>query len=263
MKIDFPLILLSVVLFSGVVVLIDFLFCIFNKESFLEKKKRPFVIEYARAFFPVLLLVFCIRTFLIQPYRVPTSSLAPTVLPGDFILVNQYHYGIRFPVWDKKLISIGEPKRGQIALFYYPVDHDLTFVKRVVGLPGDRISYINKTLYINGVKQPKKYIGDVTRLNDFGQLVTYQEYQEDLNGVKHEIFERSDVPGVNFYNITVPKNEYFMMGDNRDESDDSRYWGFVPDHDLLGHALFVWLSWNNNAAHWYDSVRWNRFGNKL
>lgn len=263
MTFDFPLILLSVIVFSGVVVLVDFIFCLFKREKFLEKKKRPIIIEYARAFFPVLLLVFCIRSFLFQPYRVPTGSLEPTVMPGDFILVNQFDYGLRFPVWDKKLFSVDEPKRGQIALLSYPVDHTFTFVKRVVGLPGDHISYINKVLYINGKKQPQQYIGTVTRLNDFGQLTTYQKYQEDLNGVKHDIFVRPDMPAENFYNLVVPKNEYFVMGDNRDESDDSRYWGFVPEKNLVGRAMIIWMSWDPHAAHWYDYIRWHRIGNKL
>ncbi len=263
MNLDFPLILLSVVLFSGVVVFCDFIFCLINREPLFEKKKRPFVIEYARAFFPVLLLVFCIRSFLFQPYRVPTGSLEPTVLPGDFILVNQYHYGVRFPIWDKKLLSVGEPARGQIALFYYPVDHAFTFVKRVVGLPGDHISYINKVLTINGKVQPQKSLGEVTRLNDFGELTTYQKYEEDLNGVKHDIFVRADMTSHNFYNVVVPPGEYFMMGDNRDESDDSRWWGPVPEKDFIGHALFIWMSWDSNAPHWYDFIRWNRVGNKL
>src|SRR3990167_2016205 len=260
---NFPLILLSVIVFSGVVTFVDFIFCLCKRESFFEKKKRPLVIEYARAFFPILLLVFCIRSFLFQPYRVPTGSLEPTVLPGDFIFVNQYHYCVRFPIWNKKLFSVDEPKRGQIALFYYPVDHAFTFVKRVVGLPGDHIRYINKVLYINGKKQPQKFIGDVTRLNDFGQLTTYQKYQEDLEGVKHDIFIRSDAPVNNFYNLVVPKNHYFVMGDNRDDSDDSRFWGFVPEQNLVGRAMFIWMSWDPTAAHWYDYIRWHRIGNKL
>ncbi len=263
MSIDFPLILLCVIGFSGAAVLVDYIFCLFKHERFLEKKKRSLVIEYSRAFFPVLLLVFCIRSFLVQPYRVPSGSLEPTVKPGDFILVNQYHYGIRLPIWNKKIISVAEPKRAQIALFPYPVNPAITFVKRVIGLPGDHISYINKTLYINGKKEPQKFIGNVTQLNDFGQLVTYQIYQEDLNGVKHDIQIRSDVPAVNFYNLVVPKNEYFMMGDNRDDSDDSRNWGFVPEHTLIGHALFIWMSWDANASHWYDDIRWNRIGNEI
>jgi len=133
----------------------------------------------------------------------------------------------------------------------------------VIGLPGDHISYINKTLYIDGKKQPKKFLNLVTRLNDFGQLITYEKYQEDLDGVKHDIFLRADAPAENFYNLVVPKKEYFMMGDNRDESDDSRFWGFVPENTLIGHALYIWMSWDSHAAHWYDSVRWSRIGNKL
>src|SRR3990167_4106628 len=236
MNFDFPLILLSVIVFSGVVVLCDFVFCRINHEKLFEVKKRPLIIEYSRAFFPVLLLVFCIRSFVAQPYRVPTSSLAPTVFPGDFIFVNQYHYGLRFPVWNKKIMSVGEPDHGQIALFSYPVDHAFTFVKRVIGLPGDHISYINKTLYVNGKEQPQKYIGTDTRLNDFGQLITYQIYQEDLEGVKHDIFVIANDPPENFYNLVVPKNEYLAMGDNRDESDDSRGWGFVIFF-LVGRGL--------------------------
>lgn len=262
MSIDFPLILLSVIVFSGAVILVDFIFCLYKHEKFLEKKKRPVIIEYSRAFFPVLLLVFCIRSFLVQPYRVPTGSLEPTVLPGDFILVNQFDYGIRLPIWAKKILSVGEPTRGQIALLYYPVDHHFTFVKRVIGLPGDHISYIHKVLYINGKEQSQKFIGNVTRLEN-GQLMTYQEYQEDLNGVKHDIFELANQSAHNFYNLIVPKHEYFVMGDNRDNSDDSRYWGFVHEHALIGRALFVWMNWDSNAAHWYDYIRWNRIGNKL
>lgn len=261
MTVDFPLILLSVVVFTGVVTLCDIVVCLYRREKVFGKHiKRPLIIEYSRAFFPVLLLVFLIRSFVVQPYRVPTGSLEPTVIPGDFILVNQYDYGLRFPVWDKKLVSMGEPKHGQIALFYYPVNHALTFVKRVVGLPGDHISYVNKTLYINGEKQPQTFLEDVTRVNDFGELVTYQKYQEDLLGVKHDIFIRRDTPSVDFYNVVVPKGEYFMMGDNRDESDDSRFWGAVPEKDLVGHALFVWMSWDSNASHWYNHIRWQRVG---
>lgn len=264
MNFDFPLILLSAVVFTGVVTLCDILVCLYRKETVFGKHiKRPLIIEYARAFFPVLLLVFLIRSFVAQPYRVPTGSLEPTVIPGDFIFVNQYDYGLRFPVWDKQLVSVGKPDRGQIGLFYYPVNHAITFVKRVIGLPGDHISYIDKVLYINGKKQTQTLVGDVTRVNDFGQLVTYQKYQENLDGVKHDIFVRSDVPANNFYNVVVPKGHYFMMGDNRDESDDSRYWGAVPDKDFIGRALLIWMSWNSNPSHWYHYIRWDRIGTKL
>lgn len=264
MTIDFPLILLSVVLLTGVITFCDIVVCLVKREQVFGKEvKRPLIIEYARAFFPVLLLVFVIRSFVVQPYRVPTGSLEPTVVPGDFILVNQFDYGVRFPVWNKQLVSVGHPKRGQIALFYYPVNHKLTFVKRVIGLPGDSISYVNKVLYINGKKQPQSFVSDVTRVNDFGQLTTYKKYKENLNGVTHDFFVRPDVPATNFYHVIVPKGHYFMMGDNRDESDDSRYWGFVSEKDLVGHALLIWMSWNSSASHWYDHIRWNRVGTHL
>lgn len=263
MTFNFPLILMSVVLFSGVVTLVDLIYCLCNKENFFEKKKRPIIIEYTRSFFPVLLLVFFIRTFLAQPYRVPTGSLEPTVLPGDLLLVNQFSYGLRMPLWNTKLVSINEPAYGQIALFYYPTDPHITFVKRIVGLPGDHISYIDRTLYINGKAQPQKYIGDVTRINDFGQLVTYQKYEENLEGVKHNIFIRTDVQKNNFYNVIVPSDAYFAMGDNRDESADSRYFGFVPEKDFIGKAMLVWLSLDSNASHWYDYIRFDRIGKKL
>lgn len=263
MSFDFPLILFCVVVFTGLVSLCDMVYCLVKKEPFFAKRKRPVVIDYSRSFFPVLLLVFVIRSFLFQPYRVPTGSLEPTVMPGDFILVNQYDYGFKMPIWNKKLFSVGEPKVGQIALFYYPVNHAYTFVKRVVGVPGDHVSYINKTLYINGKKQPQKYLGEVTRVNDFGQIVTYKKYQENLMGVKHDIFTRPDVPATNFYNVVVPKGDYFMMGDNRDESDDSRYWGLVPEKNFIGRALFVWMSWDSHPDHWYQSIRWHRIGSSL
>ena len=159
--------------------------------------------------------------------------------------------------------DVDEPQRGQIALFSYPVNNSYIFVKRVIGLPGDHISYINKTLYINGKKQPKKFIKDVTQLNDFGQMITYQAYQEDLSGVKHDILIRPDVPAVNFYNLVVPKNKYLMIGDNRDESDDSRYWGYVDESEFVGQAFLIWMSWDAHANHWYDDIRWNRIGNKI
>lgn len=263
MTFDFPLILLNIVVLTGIVSMVDIIFCVVKREPAFAKIKRPIIIEYSRAFFPVLLAVFLIRSFVAQPYRVPTGSLEPTVMPGDFIFVNQYDYGLRFPVWNKKIVSIGEPQTGQIALFYYPVDHRFNFVKRVIGVPGDKISYIDKVLYINGKKQPQQYLGEVTRFNDFGQLVTYQKYEENLNGVKHNILVIASYPAINFYNLAVPKGEYFMMGDNRDESDDSRFWGFVPEHDFIGRALFVWMNLDSHATRVLDYIGWKRIGTKL
>ena len=207
---------------------------------------------------------------MVQPYRVPTGSLEPTVIPGDLILVNQFAYGLRMPVWMKTLVSIGEPKKGQIALFYWPVNPRITFVKRVIGVPGDHISYINKVLTINGKKATQKFIGYSTDTNG-GPTWRVAIYEENLNGVKHKIYVcpkgsvncPSDSRPHNFYNLVVPKGEYFMMGDNRDNSDDSRDWGFVPERNLIGKALFVWMSWDSSAKNWTKKIRWSRIGTKL
>lgn len=274
MSIDFPIILLLLTIFSGVVALVDSIYCSWKKwkgqgEQISERK--PILIEYARAFFPVLLIVFLIRSFLIQPYRVPTGSLEPTIMPGDFILVNQYDYGLHFPVWNKKILSVGEPKTGQIALFFWPVNKKVTFVKRVIGVPGDRISYIDKVLYINGKKAKQKFIGYATEKNGPGQPSwKVAVYQENLNGVKHNIYvcPKSSTncpnPGAhNFYNLVVPKGKYFMMGDNRDNSDDSRDWGFVPEQNFIGKALYIWMSWDPMQANIFKKIRWDRIGIKL
>lgn len=165
-------------------------------------------------------------------------------------------------MWGKKIVSVGKPKRGQIALFYYPVNHAITFIKRVIGVPGDRISYINNVLYINGKKLPEKFIKTVSQLNDAGQLITYQEYQETIGGVKHNLLRRPDAKVINFYNLVVPKGKYFMMGDNRNESDDSRYWGFVPEQNLIGRALLIWMSWDSHAD-LLHKIRWHRIGTLL
>ena len=258
MNLDFPLILTAATLFTGMVTLVDWLYS--RKQGKLEN--MHVLIEYSRAFFPVLLAVLVIRSFLFQPYRVPTGSLEPTVMPGDLILVDQFQYGLKLPVYDTQIVPISEPKTGQIALFYYPVNHALTFVKRVLGVPGDRISYINKVFYINGKKMNQTYVGDALDSDGSGNFWPVKVYRENLEGIEHDIYVRSDVPARNFYNLIVPKNKYFMIGDNRDGSDDSRYWGFVPEQDFIGRALYVWFSWDSEASLW-SKVRWDRIGNKL
>lgn len=263
MSFDFPLILFMLTVLSGVIALVDWILRRMRSKKNLPAlyTEPPIAIEYARAFFPVLLIVFCIRSFIIQPYRVPTGSLEPTVMAGDFILVNQFQYGLKFPVWNQTLIPVSHPKRGQIALFHYPVNKAVTFVKRVIGLPGDHISYINKILYINGKKMPQKFIRDGLDVPDGD--IPVKIYQEDLDGVKHLIYRRADVPARNFYNLVVPKGEYLMMGDNRDNSDDSLYWGFVPAKNFIGEAFLVWMSWNSYTPNWSDKIRWHRIGTVL
>jgi signal peptidase I len=269
---SFSFILLALTVFSGVVTLIDI---IWQKRAVKlgeePRNKLPVLVDYSKSFFPVLLIVLLLRSFLWQPYQVPTGSLEPTVVPGDLILVDQYAYGLKMPVWNKVFIPTTTLKRGDIAVFHYPVNTNLNFVKRIIGVPGDKISYVNKVLTINGkvMQQTRLKSGFDTEPNQPSTAVTI--YSENLDGVKHEIQINNQVPVNNFYNLVVPKGEYFMMGDNRDNSEDSRYWGFVPKADFIGKASVVFMSWDS-SAHWFsshfpfilrDKVRWGRIGNSL
>jgi signal peptidase I len=253
---DFPLLLTSLVLISGVVALLDILF--WEKARNLTGKKQPKLIEYCRSFFPVLLLVLLIRSFLVQPYKVPSGSLEPTIAPGDFIVVNQFAYGLRLPVLNTKIYNIGEPQRGDIALFRWPKHPDILFIKRVVGVPGDHIVYKNKTLTVNGAVMHQQFIGK--SLDEEGEAMLPVEVRsEALGDVRHSIFVRTDVPDDRVSDVVVPEGHYFMMGDNRDGSDDSRDWGFVPEENLVGKALAIWMSWDHNE----HNIRWNRIGKKI
>lgn len=270
---DFPTILLVLSVLSGFIVLGDIFYCRYLRKQGHEiaTDKYPLVIDYARAFFPVLVIVLLIRSFIAQPYRVPTGSLEPTVMPGDFILVTEYNYGLRMPGWHKTLIKTGDPKTGQIALFRWPVNPQVNFVKRVIGMPGDKISYINKVLYINGKKQEQTLVGNATDTDGPGTPTwKVKVMEENLMGVKHKIYLCNDHVGPcadstphDFYNLVVPANTYFMMGDNRDNSDDSRSWGFMPESHFIGQARFVFLNWNSWTTNWSQKIQWNRTGIKL
>jgi len=250
---DLPFILTSLVLISGAIALIDILFLAKKRAA---HKNQPLVIEYARSFFPMLLLVWLIRSFLIQPYRVPTGSLEPTILPGDFIVVNQFAYGLRFPVLNIKFFSIGEPKRGDIALFRSPVD-SIILVKRVIGLPGDHVVYKDKILTINGRQMLQTPAGmDLDMEDKFSTPV--QVRIERLDNVEHKIFIKSGKEWEKI-DVVVPAKSYFMMGDNRDSSADSRSFGSMPEKNLIGKAFGIWLSWDSEGAR----VRWERIGKKI
>lgn len=261
-NIDFLAILGFFCIFAFVVILLDIFLPGRKALPPPGTKTKEFgllVVEYARALFPVILIVLLLRSFVAQPYRVPTGSLEPTIMPGDFILVTQYSYGLRTPLWNKEFLHLDEPKVGQIALFHWPVNTNITFVKRVIGVPGDRISYINKVFYINGKEAKQTYIGNAQMLKDEGGYVPAKEYEETINGIKHFIYVDPKLPPQNFTNLLVPKGEYFMSGDNRDASNDSRSWGFVPENLLIGEARMVFFSWNKEAK----KPRWDRIGNKL
>jgi signal peptidase I len=220
--------------------------------------KEPTLVEYAKSFFPVILAVLLLRSFLIEPFRIPSGSMMPTLLVGDFILVNKYKYGIRLPVLNKKVHEMGEPERGDVVVFRFPKDPSVDYIKRVVGVPGDHVVYRDKTLFINGEKIAQipqgNYIGMGSGLSMSGADLR----REDLTGVKHDILVVPKNRGVSS-DVVVPAGHYFVMGDNRDNSNDSRYWGFVPEENLVGKAFMIWMNWDSAA----DGVGWGRIGDSI
>ncbi|MDI1353154.1 MAG: signal peptidase I [bacterium] len=246
---NFALILVVLSFISGSIYFLDVVFW--------ARKRKPNqqpgrIIEYSRSFFPVFFIVLLLRSFLVEPFRIPSGSLEPTLLVGDFVAVNKFSYGLRLPVIEKKIIPIANPKTGEIAVFRWPPQPTFDYIKRVIGVPGDHVSYHNKIISING-KQAKQSFVEYTIDESSGKAVA--QYKENLNGVIHDIFIRSDMPAVDF-DIIVPEGNYFMMGDNRDDSADSRFWGFVPDSYLRGKAFLVWMSWNGKT----DNLRWSKIG---
>lgn len=197
----------------------------------------PVPVEYARSFLPVLLVVLVLRSFLVEPFQIPSSSMVPTLLVGDYILVNKFAYGIRLPVLNAKVIDVGEPQRGDVMVFFPPNDRRY-FIKRVIGLPGDHIVYRDKVLYVNGTEMPQTLIAQLPPL-----APTYQILQESLSGVEHVVRKdlRRFIP--DDFEVTVEPGHYFMMGDNRDNSSDSRVWGQVPERNIVGNAFAIWMHW--------------------
>lgn len=223
--------------------------------------KDPTLVEYAKSFFPVIVAVLLLRSFLMEPFRIPSGSMIPTLQIGDFILVNKFAYGIRIPVINKKIISTSAPKRGDIIVFRYPRDPSVDYIKRVIGIAGDKIAYRNKVLYINGVEAKQEMISEFTD-NGIGKTIVggYQRL-ETLNGVVHKLEINPEIASGEFEYV-VPAGEFFVMGDNRDNSNDSRVWGTVPEENLVGKAFLVWMSWNS-SANWLESIRWSRIGTSI
>jgi signal peptidase I len=249
---NFALILFILVVVTGILYAADVLK--FRKLR-TPDAQEPVWVEWGAGFFPVILIVFILRSFLFEPFKIPSGSMISTLLVGDFILVNKFTYGIRLPVIDKKIIDINSPQRGDVMVFRYPENPSQDFIKRVIGLPGDTVAYQNKRLTINGVLQ------ETTQTDDYlhaEKLFYSQQFIEKLGDVEHRILNDGDMPGfvpevVNFpyrenctYNASgvickVPPGHYFMMGDNRDNSRDSRVWGFVPEENIVGKAFFIWF----------------------
>jgi signal peptidase I len=221
---------------------------------------QPWWLDWTAGLFPVILIVFLLRSFLFEPFKIPSGSMIPTLLVGDLILVNKFHYGVRLPVINKKIIANHDPQRGDVMVFRYPVDPRQDYIKRVVGIPGDEVSYLNQTLSINGQKVATVSKGE---FYDEDSLRYSPQFSEKLGAVEHNILVdprrqayygpdpksfpmhencRYSAEGVT---CKVPPGHYFMMGDNRDNSQDSRFWGFVPDENIVGRAFFVWMNFGN------------------
>jgi signal peptidase I len=218
-------------------------------QSAQAEAKEPVIVEYARSFFPIILIVLLLRSFLVEPFRIPSGSMMPTLLIGDFILVNKYAYGIRLPVLNTKIVDIGEPKRGDIVVFRYPENPKIDYIKRVIGVPGDRIAYYNKQLYVNGEIVKQTDIAEYQGVGQGSSMTGARLRSENLNGIQHDILILEGQPSVQG-ETTVPEGHYFVMGDNRDNSKDSRYWGTVPESHLVGKAFFIWMSfdWENGGV---------------
>lgn len=255
-----PLLLLLATVITGAIWLWDKL--VLSKKRGKDEARTPGV-EYSVSLFPVILLVFLLRSFLVEPFRIPSGSMMPTLLAGDFILVNKYTYGIRLPVLDKKIIDVNAPQRGEIMVFHYPEDPSVDYIKRIVGTPGDLVEYRNKRLTING--QPLAYRENGTFSFETGGLnyVTGIVYREKLGTHEHAAMTVPGIPGFvpeqakrfpyqenctyneDGFACRVPAGHYFMMGDNRDGSNDSRYWGFVPERNIVGKAFLIWMNFGD------------------
>jgi len=268
MNFDFATILVLLTFLSGIIWLIDSLFFAAKRRNSDAKSdtadksssrvETPLFVDYAKSFFPIFLFVLILRSFIIEPFRIPSGSMMPTLLIGDFILVNKYDYGIRLPVLNSKIIANKTPARGDIIVFRYPENPSIPFIKRVVGLPGDHIAYYDKTLYVNGEPMQQTISGPY-KANGAGMIMDGASLRiEDLKDLKHDILvdiERysSNVEGI------VPDGHYFVLGDNRDNSKDSRYWGYVPDSNLIGRAFLIWMNWDIKNG----GIDWKRIGTMM
>jgi signal peptidase I len=261
---DFALILVALVLFAGLISLIDKIFfrqrrvrlmgsaavqqvlskirVEDEKQSLINWAETDFTAaEYAKSFFPVLLVVLILRSFLLEPFKIPSASMVPTLQVHDFILVNKFAYGLRLPVLGTKILPVGMPERGDVMVFFPPNDPRY-FIKRVIGLPGDQIRLDANVLYINGVKM------DQVLLYLDNTMPPQMVMQEDLQPLEH-LMQRASLPTQQSnYETVVPDGHYFMMGDNRDNSSDSRFWGMVPESNVVGRAVYVWMHWGGSLS---------------
>lgn len=238
---NLELVLVCLTAFSGLVILFYF----FKGKTVDKNGRMPVLLDYSKSFFPILLIVIVMRSFVAEPFRIPSGSMIPTLEIGDFVLVKKYAYGIKLPIIHKKIIDIDKPSRGDVVVFRYPPDPKINYIKRLIGLPGDTIEWTeDKTLIINNKKVSYQDLGKYDVLVKDGGTLSVKKLAETLPNVEEPIeliaFPKATRPG----RWKVPEGHYFMMGDNRDNSSDSRFWGFVPEKNLVGKASLIWMHWD-------------------
>ena len=257
MDYDFSFFLFVASLVTGVI-WGGYLLYLKSKGREFDENDEPIAVEYARSFFPIVFIVFLLRSFMAEPFRIPSGSMMPTLLIGDFLLVNKFTYGIRIPIINQKIIEINEPQRGDIVVFRFPKDPTVDYIKRVIGLPGDKVSYYDKKLYINNVQINQTLLGSYQGVGQGQDMTGSAQIEEELTGVDHNILIRNGAPTVEGTYV-IPSGNYFVMGDNRDNSNDSRYWGTVPEENLVGKAFFIWMNWDWD----YKGIGFDRIGTVL
>lgn len=263
MDFDFALFLVIATVVSGLIWLVYALMFAKKRQAVEGKEARePLLVEYSRSLFPVFLIVLLLRSFIAEPFKIPSGSMIPTLLVGDFIIVNKFSYGVRLPVLHTKIMDMDSPSRGDVVVFRYPVDPSTDYIKRVIGLPGDRVRYVNKILYINGEPAGQTLLGEYRGACGGPLGPPAQQRRETLDGVEHDILVCPGLEQGREY--IVPEGEYLVMGDNRDNSNDSRYWGTVPEANLVGKAMFIWLSSDPRQDFLsLDRIRWGRIGTSI
>lgn len=254
MDFDFNLILVPATLIFFIIWLLDKL--VWKQRATKGQGNENLVIGWAYDFWPVLAIVLVVRSFIVEPFNIPSESMVPTLQTGDFILVNKYSYGVRLPIANHKILDSGEPQRGEVAVFRYPLQPSINYIKRVVGLPGDHIIYDQGNLMINGkviAKNAQPDLGNPEYEKFYQEILGTHAHQiRELNGansaaiapfINSELNEQGKYASTNgqHWEVKVPQGHYFMMGDNRDQSADSRFWGFVPEQNLSGRAFYVWM----------------------